>query len=47
MMIGWASLCAASLVAPSLFRVVGVEACVALAGVSLIAVSGWAYGRLR
>jgi hypothetical protein len=47
MMIGWASMCAASLVAPSLFRVVGVEACVALAGVSLIAVSGWAYGRLR
>jgi predicted MFS family arabinose efflux permease len=47
MVIGWASMCGAALAAPRMFAWLGVEACVALAGVALSCVSLWAYLRLR
>jgi hypothetical protein len=43
---GWSSMLATSLAAPSLFATIGVEACVALAGLALVASSALAYRRL-
>jgi MFS family permease len=43
---GWSSMLATSLAAPSLFATIGVEACVALAGLALVTSSAWAYRRL-
>jgi MFS family permease len=47
MVVGWASMCAAAVTAPGLFALLGVEACVALAGGLLVAASLWAYLKLR
>jgi MFS family permease len=47
MVIGWSSMCAASLAAPGLVASFGPEACVALAGAALMAASLWAYLKLR
>ena len=43
---GWSAMFTTSLAAPSLFSLLGVEACVALAGAALVAVSAWALHRL-
>jgi hypothetical protein len=47
MVVGWASMCAAAVTAPGLFALLGVEACVALAGGLLVAAALWAYLKLR
>jgi MFS family permease len=47
MVIGWSSMCGASLAAPGLVTAFGVEACVAMAGAALMAASLWAYLKLR
>ena len=46
MIVGWGSMCLATLSAPTLFGFAGVPSCVAAAGLASIGLAAWAYRRL-
>ena len=46
MIVGWGSMCLATLSAPTLFGFAGVPSCVAAAGLASIGLAVWAYRRL-
>jgi MFS transporter, DHA3 family, macrolide efflux protein len=47
MIVGWSSMCLATLVAPALFNLIGVAPAVGLAGGMMIVVAAWAWWKLR